>query len=478
MAMNKGLINIFKNGKQEAFYPKTIYESILQSPTGTVTLKDEIEALQEFMTSAGTKLATIAEGANKYVHPSDANTRHVTDTEKTTWNAKASTAVATTLANGLMSKEDKTKLDGVAEGANNYVHPSDANSRHVSDTEKSTWNAKAGTAVATALANGLMAKEDKTKLDGIAEGANKYVHPTTTGNKHIPAGGATGQILRYSADGTAVWGAENNTTYGIATATADGLMPKTDKAKLDGIATNANNYVHPSDANTRHVTDAEKAAWTAKETTTGAQAKVDASLAVAKKYTDTKVAEIVNTAPEALDTLKELSTALGDDPNFATTVATQIGGKVDKVEGKGLSTNDYTAAEKVKLTGIAEGANKYVHPTGAGNLHIPTGGVAGQFLKWSANGTAIWAADNNTTYGLATPTADGLMPKGDKAALDKMKLENEAMKQVLVMIANMNGYELALSATMADITAAFTELYTQTDNMQFIYGSIEPVLTL
>ena len=31
--------------------------------------------------------------------------------------------------------------------------------------------------------------------------------------------------------------------------------------------------------------------------------------------------------------------------------------------GKGLSTNDYTTAEKTKLSGIAEGANKYVHPS-------------------------------------------------------------------------------------------------------------------
>ena len=40
-----------------------------------------------------------------------------------------------------------------------------------------------------------------------------YTHPTTAGNKHIPSGGSSGQILRWSADGTAVWGADNNTTY-------------------------------------------------------------------------------------------------------------------------------------------------------------------------------------------------------------------------------------------------------------------------
>lgn len=77
-------------------------------------------------------------------------------------------------------------------------------------------------------------------------------------------------------------------------------------------------------------------------------------------YVDSKVAGIVDSAPETLNTLNELSAALGDDPNFATTIATQIGGKVDKVNGKGLSTNDYTTGEKNKLAGIDAGANKTI----------------------------------------------------------------------------------------------------------------------
>lgn len=76
---------------------------------------------------------------------------------------------------------------------------------------------------------------EKTKLAGIADGANKYTHPTTSGNKHIPSGGSSGQILRWSADGTAVWGADNNTTYSDATQSAHGLMTAADKKKLDGM---------------------------------------------------------------------------------------------------------------------------------------------------------------------------------------------------------------------------------------------------
>lgn len=80
-------------------------------------------------------------------------------------------------------------------------------------------------------------------------------------------------------------------------------------------------------------------------------------------YVNNKVASIVDSAPATLDTLNELAAALGDDSNFATTVATQIGNKVDKVDGKGLSTNDYTTAEKNKLASIENGANKTVVDT-------------------------------------------------------------------------------------------------------------------
>ena len=60
-----------------------------------------------------------------------------------------------------------------------------------------------------------------------------------------------------------------------------------------------------------------------------------------------------------------------------------------------------------------------MHPTGAGNNHIPTAGAAGQFLKYSASGTAVWAADNNTTYGVGD---SGLTEKNFTTAL-KNKLD-------------------------------------------------------
>ena len=88
-------------------------------------------------------------------------------------------------------------------------------------------------AAATASAAGFMSASDKSKLDSVAAGANNYIHPVSSGNKHIPAGGSSGQILRWSADGVAVWGADNDTTYLAATQTNDGLLSANDKKKLD-----------------------------------------------------------------------------------------------------------------------------------------------------------------------------------------------------------------------------------------------------
>ena len=79
---------------------------------------------------------------------------------------------------------------------------------------------------------------------------------------------------------------------------------------------------------------------------------------------------------------------------FCQKIKALLAGKVDKVDGKGLSTNDYTTAEKTKLAGLMN----YIHPTTSGNKHIPAGGSANQILGWSADGTAKWVNEKDTTY--------------------------------------------------------------------------------
>ena len=77
----------------------------------------------------------------------------------------------------------------------------------------------------------------------------KYTHPTTSGNKHIPSGGSAGQILRWSADGTAQWGADNNTTYDVVSTTANGLVPKRD-GSADSVLRGDGTWGVPKKANT------------------------------------------------------------------------------------------------------------------------------------------------------------------------------------------------------------------------------------
>jgi hypothetical protein len=93
---------------------------------------------------------------------------------------------ATTSAVGFMSSTDKTKLDGIASGAEVNV--------------QADWNATTGDAfiqnkpgVATTSLPGFMSSADKTKLDGLSN----YTHPSSDGNLHVPATGTTnaGKVL-------------------------------------------------------------------------------------------------------------------------------------------------------------------------------------------------------------------------------------------------------------------------------------------
>lgn len=129
-----------------------------------------------------------------------------------------------------------------------------------------------------------------------------------------------------------------------------------------------------------------------------------------KGWISTAISDLINGAPETYDTLKEIADYISNNQTAVEALNSAIGTKVDKVEGKGLSANDFTDALKSKLDAISTGANKteksatngnikvdgvevtvYTHPTSAGNKHIPSGGTLGQVLQNSGNGTAEWA---------------------------------------------------------------------------------------
>ena len=119
---------------------------------------------------------------------------------------------------------------------------------------------------------------------------------------------------------------------------------------------------------------------------------------------------LIDGAPATYDTLKEISEWIATHQSEYAALIAAIAGKVDKVEGKGLSTEDYTTAEKTKLSGIEAGANNYTLPAATTSA---LGGVkVGSNLAVDANG--VISGD----YSAATTSANGLMSSTDKAKLD------------------------------------------------------------
>lgn len=86
---------------------------------------------------------------------------------------------------------------------------------------------------------------------------------------------------------------------------------------------------------------------------------------------EAKVDALIGDAPEIMDSLPELIDVINNHAEI-------IEGKVDKVSGKGLSTNDYTTAEKNKLAGIAANANNYTLPTASDST---LGGIKTGFVS-------------------------------------------------------------------------------------------------
>lgn len=197
----------------------------------------------------------------------------VTTGEKYTWNAKASTSVATTSANGLMSSGDKSKLDGIASGAT-----------AVSSSTVSGWGFTKNTGTVTSVATGVgltggsitgsgtikakLKSETASTLDSASMGSTSgrqyavgvdksgylsvnvpWTDTTYTlsslgisnvknydQSKAIKSITRSGTTFTYTClDGTTgtFTQQDNNTTYSVATTSANGLMSKDDKAKLD-----------------------------------------------------------------------------------------------------------------------------------------------------------------------------------------------------------------------------------------------------
>lgn len=92
------------------------------------------------------------------------------------------------------------------------------------------------------------------------------------------------------------------------------------------------------------------------------------------------------------------------DNDQSARIAALESGKVDKVEGKELSSNDFTDAYKTKLNGIAAQANKYILPTATAEI---IGGVkVGANISYSNGTISLSKANVTSALGYTPPTAD------------------------------------------------------------------------
>lgn len=210
------------------------------------------------------------------------------------------------------------------------------------------------------------------------------------------------------------------------------------------------------------------------ESTTGSIAN---AIKQAKSYTDTTVTAEQTRAEKAeqkltSDLASEVTRAKGAESANATAIADEVERatgveetlnsnitqlqtqKVDKVEGKGLSTNDYTTPEKNKLAAIEAEANKYILPAATASA---LGGVKIGSNITLANGGTISITKANVTSALGVdPTTTYVKKAGD------------TMTGIL-NIKNSEGAQLELFSTASD-GGAYMRFYpnNQTDNKWYL----------
>lgn len=157
------------------------------------------------------KLSAKADSSTLTSHTGNADV-HVTSAKKTNWDAAYTHSQSTHAPSG--AEANQNAFSKVKVG-------------------NSTISSGAKTDMLTMIAgnNVTLTANTDGKSVTIASKDTVYTHPTAVGSKHVPAGGASGQVLRWSSDGTAVWGEENGGDKIVTTTGTGGAYV----ASVDGI---------------------------------------------------------------------------------------------------------------------------------------------------------------------------------------------------------------------------------------------------
>ena len=223
--------------------------------------------------------------------------------------------------------------DDLAEGANLYYTDARWDDRL---TTKTTTNLAEGVNLYYTTARWDSRLATKTTSD-LTEGTNLYYTEARV-DANI-AGKTTDDI----AEGTNLYYTDARARDAISVTGSGSYDSDTGEINIQGGVTSVNTQTGDVVLTTSHVVEGDNLYYTDDKVGTYLTDNAYAT----ESYVDTAVANIVDTAPEALNTLNELAAALGDDANFATTVSTQLGLKAN------------TADLVTDLSGFTDNTSKY-----------------------------------------------------------------------------------------------------------------------
>lgn len=242
--------------------------------------------------------------------------------------------------------------------------------------------------------------QEKTKLAGLSNYTLPTASDTVKGGIKVGTGlTMNGEVLSATGGGMAdsvEWDNVLGKPKFATVATSGAYNDLSGKPSLSTVATSGS-YNDLSNKPTIPTVDVTKS-----YVDTQLATKANASNVYTKSEVDSKVSSVYrvkgSVASYANLPTTNVQSETVDLSGYATTAAmnTALGNKVDKVSGKGLSTNDYTTAEKDKLAGIATGANNYSLPVATASV---LGGVKTSTGITNSSGTI------SVAYGSAAGTA-------------------------------------------------------------------------
>lgn len=341
------------------------------------------------------------------------------------------------------NKEELVKVTNVAgtiaavvrgqDGSSAISHSIGATVRHVvSGQDFNEFSAHAGTS----------ADPTKAGVHGVTGNVVGTSDAQTLTNKII-----SGAVI--ANGGIQFEGATDNafeTTLTVTDPTADRTITipdATGTVTLDGVASTLT-----SKTLTSGTLGSDLAAATYKITGLGTpSANTDAAT---KAYVDTAVANVVASSPAALDTLDELAAALGDDPNFATTVATSIGTKVAKA-GDSMTGALSMGNNKITSLGTPTASTDAVNKSYIDTVFGSTSSAA-----TSATSAATSASSASTSASSALTSANSAATSATSAATSASSASTSASSAASSYSALVDVTGAGLVRDMGDITTSDT----------------------